>query len=83
MGVRNCAKNIQKDLDSSLHAQTALVAILINLFPLHMFKNEIGLSTSSHAGVNQFRDVRMRQLAENSAFPPESFSRCGGAYGKM
>jgi hypothetical protein len=75
MRVGNGAKNIQKEFDSRIYIELARIAILIDLFSLHMLKDEIGLSFGGHARVNQLRDVGVRNLAENPPLALESFSR--------
>jgi len=45
------------------------------LLSLYVFKDEVGFAPLGHASVNQFRDVRMSQLAQNPALSLKSFSR--------
>ena len=47
-----------------------------------MLEDEVRLPIRSHAGVNQFGDMRMRKLAENSAFALEPLRTASG-YRKM
>ena len=47
-----------------------------------MLENEIWLSLWGDAGVDQFRDVRVRELAEEPALALESFSRRASSQGE-
>ena len=50
-----------------------LIAVAVDVVAFNVLENEIGLSGVRHSGVDQFRDVRMRQTAENDALALESF----------
>src|SRR6185437_1725021 len=83
VGVRNGGENIQKKLDSFIHAEHALITIFVELFTLDILENEIGFPIGGHAGVRQRRDVRMRKLAENSALALEAFGCSFSNQGKI
>jgi hypothetical protein len=54
------------------------VAIAVDWLSVDMFEHEERLFEVADAGVNQLRDVRMREGAENPAFPPEAIFPAAG-----
>src|SRR6202522_967272 len=82
MRVGDCPHNVQKQFNAFIYIEFVLIAILVDLFSFYMLENEIRLSSWGDAGVDQFRDVRVRELAENPALAFESFSRCARSQGK-
>jgi len=83
MGVGYCAEHIEEKSDACIHAQSVLVAELVNVFSFHVLQNEIRFSVPSHSSVNQLGDVRMPQLAQNSAFAFEPFNHRWGSDRKV
>ena len=51
------------------------VAVLIDVLTVHVFENQIGLSSGGDAGVEEFGDVGVGEPAENPAFAFETLFR--------
>src|SRR5690242_2017224 len=71
--MRDRAQDIQKNPDSRVYIERAPVAVFVDGLSLNMFEYKIRFSVLGDACIDEFRDVRMRQPAENAAFALESF----------
>jgi hypothetical protein len=79
MGQGDSASHIEEKTDARIHVEAAFIGVFINMVSFHVFENQIRFSIGSDSGIDQFRDVRMRKLAENPAFPREPFrTACRG-----
>ena len=71
--VSNGSENIEVKTNARIHIQCVSIAVFVDRFSFDVFENKIRLAACRHARVDQFGDVTMRELAENSALPPEPF----------
>ena len=83
MGLGDCTEHVQKQLASRLDSEHMLIAIFVDGLSLHILKNQVGFPLGSHAGINQFGDVRTSQLAQNGAFALEPLRRSARTHRKM
>src|SRR6266851_9557014 len=72
MRVRHRRQHIDKQPEARVDVQHALIAIHIDVLSLDVFENQIWLTVGKYAGVDQVRDVRVRQPGEEAAFSLES-----------
>src|SRR5437660_75749 len=72
MCVGDGAEHVQKQADPRFQAKHALVTVLVDSLALDVLENQIGLAGRGQAGIDQFRYVRMRQPAEDTALAFES-----------
>src|SRR6202158_1537905 len=72
MRVRHRRRHIDKQPEARVDVQHALIAIHIDVLSLDVFENQIRLAVGKYAGVDQVRDVRVRQPGEEAAFSLES-----------
>src|SRR5262249_37819939 len=82
MGMRHSAYHINEKTDPRVQVEAALVTIFVNRLALNVLKNQIRFSGRSNACVNQFGDVRMRKLSQNSSFALESSGASLGGNGE-
>src|SRR5579872_2557613 len=75
MRVRVCngSENIEVKTNARIHIQCVSIAVFVDRFSFDVFENKIRLAACRHTRVDQFGNVRMCELAENSALPPEPF----------
>src|SRR5262249_6653440 len=74
MGLRHGAEDVEKQSDSSVQIQPALVAVFVDVFSLNIFEHEIRLALLRHARIAQFGNVGMCQPAKNGALALEPFN---------
>src|SRR5262249_3443524 len=74
--VRVCmndrVENVEKETQPRIDAQRALVAESVEAHACDVFEDEIRLAGRRDAGVDQTRDMRMRQTGEYRAFPAKT-----------
>src|SRR5208337_2725384 len=54
------------------HVEGVPVAVLLNVLALDILEDQIGLTRRRNAGVHQFGDMRMRQVAQDTTLALES-----------
>jgi hypothetical protein len=69
--VRDCAEHLQKEYEPLIDPKLVRIAVRGERFPGDELHGEKGLAPSTHAGVINMRDVRVRQVREDVAFAGE------------
>ncbi len=83
VGVRDRRLDVQEQADARLDAEPLVVAVAIDVLAVDVLQHQVGLPGSRDAGVDQPRDVRVRELGQHRpfaaepalAFPPEQRRR--------
>src|SRR5215510_4545676 len=70
--VGNCIKHVEKKTDPSSYFQHAAVTVPVNRFAFNMLKYQIGISVLREPGIQQLRNVRMREPPENCSLALKS-----------
>src|SRR6185436_9389930 len=61
--------------EALFNAEVALLAVLIDALPAHVFQNEVWLSARLDASIHESRDVRMLQASEHTALTRKALLR--------
>ena len=73
--MRDRGQHVVEQRETLAHAEALLLAMEVDGFALHQLEHEIGLPAGRHAGVEQARDVRVRQARQDLAFALEALGR--------
>src|SRR6185437_1236391 len=68
MCMSNGAQYIEEQANSVVDVQFLTVAIADDRLPVNIFQDQIRFPVGGYSCIEQFRNVRMRQLGENSSF---------------
>src|SRR5678815_3058997 len=60
----HCLEHFKKEMDTGMRIQMMLVAITVDLIAVNIFENEVRLSASRHACVDQLCNVLMGKKRE-------------------
>ena len=71
-------EHVEHQPDARLDAQAVRGAVVIDACPLHVFQDEVRAARRGDPGVDQPRDVRMRETRQQSPFTPKPVERRGG-----
>ena len=70
--VRDGRQHVEEQPHARLDVEAAVVAVAIDVLALDVLEHEIRLPAGGDAGVDQPRDVRVREAREDAAFAPEA-----------
>ena len=65
VGVRDRRQDVEEQADARLDAEPLVVAVAIDVLAVDVLEHQVGLTGARHAGVDQPRDVRVREPGED------------------